>query len=250
MLYHVFRFFYYFVAAVDLILIVLLAFVSSFLPMAISKYFMHALFQKMCRAFVRFFGIELHIHHNYTGELPKHYILIANHPSGADIVIANALFKVYPLAKEEIKQWWFLGRISKAAGIAFVKREDRESRHAAKENLLTYVSMGKNLLIYPEGGCFGKHLRPFKYGAFDIAMASKLPILPIYFCYEAENSFEWGDYGLIRHIIYLLTAPNKHAHCYIFPPVESKDFTDAQAFAEHLHCQYESWEKKYRLEYL
>lgn len=208
---------------------------------------MHYLFRQLCGGFVRFFGVELHIHHKYTGELPKHYLLISNHPSGADIVILNALFPVYPLAKEEIKQWWFLGRISQATGVAFVKREDKESRHAAKQALIEYAKQGKNLLIYPEGGCFGKHLRPFKYGVFDISLAAQVPILPIYFQYEAENSFEWGNYGLLHHIWNIVTAPNKHAHCYIFPPIEPTNFTDTPTFCEHVHKQFELWENKYRL---
>ncbi len=209
---------------------------------------MHFFFNKMCWGFVRFLGFELHIHHKYTGKLPKKYILISNHPSGADIIILNALFKVYPLAKEGVKDWWFLGRIAQATGIAFVVREDKDSRHAAKQSLLDYVQKeGKNLLIYPEGGCFGKHLRPFKFGAFDISIQSKVPILPVYMQYEAENSFEWSDFGLVRHLWYLLTAPNKHIHCYIGQPVIPDSFSDPQVFSDFVHKQFETWESKYRL---
>lgn len=247
MLYNFFRFFYYIITALDLILIVCFSFIASLLPMCISRHYMHYLFQVLCHSFVRFFGIELHIHHKYTGALPERFLLISNHPSGADIVILNALFRVFPLAKEEIKQWWFLGKIAQATGVAFVKRDDKESRNAAKQSLINYVKEGKNLLIYPEGGCFGKHLRPFKFGVFDISINTQVAILPVYFQYEAENSFEWGDYGLLHHLWNLTTAPNKHAHCYIFPPIKPENFTDPQVFCNFVHEQYENWEKKYRL---
>ena len=180
--------------------------------------------------------------------MPDRYILIANHPSGADILILNSIFTVYPLAQHGVKKWFFLGRIAKATGVVFVERENKTSRNQVKKQLIKYAKSGKNLLIYPEGGCFGKHLRNFKYGACDISIASNIPILPVYLQYEAENDFEWGwDMNLPQHLFHLFTAINKRANCYIFQPIYPTNFSDSQSFTKYIHKHYQEWEAKYRL---
>lgn len=231
----------------DFLLICTFTFFCSFLPGFITKHFMARLFSRWCWSLIRFLGVECHIHQKFQPPLPKHFLLISNHPSGMDILALNAIFAVAPLAKEEIKSWWIVGRIARAIGSVFVKREDKNSRHAAKQTLIQVLQQGKNLLIYPEGGCYGRHLRPFKLGSFEISIMSKVPILPVYMQYEAENDMEWGDYGLIRHLYNIRRACNKHVHCYIFDPVSPENFTDPQSYMEHVHKLYEQWEKKYRL---
>lgn len=247
MFYVIFRLCVFIIMVLDFLIITAVTFFATWLPICINKWFMARLFQIWCSAFIRFMGVQCHIHHKFKPPLPKRYILISNHPSGLDILTLNAIFPVHPLAKEEIKQWWILGRIAKAIGSVFVKREDRQSRRTAKQDLIDSVDQGYNLLIYPEGGCFGKHLRPFKYGTFEIAIATKIPVLPVYLQYEAENDFEWGDYGLIRHIYYLFLVSNKHFHCYIFDPVSPETFDNSQAMTDYVHQLYARWEARYRL---
>ena len=235
------------VMALDFTIVCSFTFICACLPRWINRRFMPALFSHWCWSFVRFLGVECHIHQKFKPPLPDHFLLVSNHPSGLDILLLNAIFRVRPLAKEEIKSWWILGRIARSVDTVFVKREERESRHAAKQGMVDAIQSGANLLIYPEGGCFGKHLRPFKYGAFEISMTTGIPILPVYMQYEAENDIEWGEYGLIHHIYNILRACNKHAHCYIFDPVQPQGFSDAQSYSRHLHEWYEKWEARYRL---
>lgn len=235
-----------FLLALDFALIAFLTFLFAYLPMAISKHIIPFMFRLTCKSLLRFLGTRYHIHQKFRENLPKRYILISNHPSGMDLLLLNALFTVYPLAKEGVKKWFLFGRITRAMGAVFVKREDKESRKIAKEKLAQYAKEGKNLLIYPEGGCFGKHLRPFKYGAFEISMNSGIPILPIYLQYEAENTYEWGDYGLVYHLYELFISPNKHVHCYIFPPIQPEKFQSISEYNEYVHRLYETWEVEYR----
>lgn len=245
--YHLFRLLRFACFTIDFMLVSLFTFACACLPLCINRRFMPKLFQIWSGAFLRFTGIECHIHQRYNPPLPKRYVLISNHPSGADILILNALFQVHPLAKDTIRAWWIIGRIAASAGAVFVKRDSRDSRNAAKQQLIDSAMQGYNLLIYPEGGCFGRHLRPFKYGAFDIALAAGIPILPVYFQYEAENDFEWGEYGMIHHVYNLCRVCNKHAHCYIFDPVFPDAFGTPEAFSDYVHKLYEQWEAKYRL---
>ena len=247
MFFTLFRFLYFCLRMLDFALIALFSLICALLPISINKLFMHRMFRMTCRGFLRFLNIRCHIYQKYKGVMPKNFILISNHPSGVDILAINSLFSVYPLAKIEVQNWWFLGRIARAAGVLFVKREDQSSRGIARNALAIYAREGKNLLIYPEGGCFGRNLRPFKQGAFDTAILSGLPILPVYLQYGAEITLEWGEYGLVQHILNVIRSPDKHIHCYIFNPIAPDAFCDGNSLKNYVHKLYQVWEAKYRL---
>lgn len=247
MFYLLFKILRFIFCLLDVIIITSITFVCAFLPKSINKYFIRRLFRLVCSSFIHLIGRSPHIHEKFQSKLPKQYILISNHPSGYDILLLNAIFPVFPLAKDDVRKWFLLGKIAESAGTIFVKRGDKGSRHASKEACREATKQGKNVLIYPEGGCFGKHLRPFKYGAFEISMDTNIPILPVYLQYEAENCFEWGDYGLVRHLLNLIKAVNKNAHCYVFNPIYPDGFENAQEYAQYVQKLYAKWEAKYRL---
>ena len=194
------------------------------------------------------FGIEEHFHEHLKGPFPEQYVLISNHPTGIDVIWLPARFNVIPLSKNEIGQWPFIGRITRTAGVSCVKRDDAESRRASLVACLHAVKEGKSLLIFPEGGCYGKDLQPFKDGAFDIAARKKIPILPIYVYYEEENTYEWGDIGPFDYIIRLLIkAKNRHAHLHIFDPIDPTGFADGEALKNYMHNYYTQLQEKYRV---
>ena len=231
----------------DFCSVLLFTFTCSFLPTSINKYFMHGLFRLMCKSFLNAIGGQVHIHQKNRAALPKHFLLIANHPSGYDILLLNSIFKVYPLAQSGVRKWFFFGRIAKAIGTVFVDRSDKSSKGVAKQACLDGLLEGKSILIYPEGGCFGKDLRDFKYGAFNLSMESQVPILPIYLQYEAENSFEWGNESLPWHLFNIFKAKNKHVHCYIFDAVHPQHFKDAAQLKDYMHRMYQKWQQLYRI---
>ncbi len=72
------------------------------------------------------------------------------------------------------------GQLAQLAGTVFVQRGDREkaleSLHSAEEA----VRQGLSIMIAPEGTRSAtKRLGPFKKGAFRMAMATGVPIVPI-----------------------------------------------------------------------
>ena len=90
--------------------------------------------------------------------LPEHYVLVSNHPSFCEDFAIPAFFDIYPLAKAGVRDWIILGRISDYAGTIFVKRDSQDSRHAAMQSLVDGALSGKNMVIFPEGGCKGKRI--------------------------------------------------------------------------------------------
>lgn len=203
-------------------------------------------FRLWCRAFVRALGVDLRLHQKNAKPLPAQFILIANHPSAFEDIGVPALFNVYSLAKIEVKGWFIVGRISQAAGTLYLKREDRLSRKEAAEQILATLAQGKNVCVYPEGGCKGRRVNPFNRGIFDLSLQSKVPILPVFLHYEAQEDFEWQpSQTLMDKIWHVMTASNKRVNYYVFDAIDPADFSDKNAYCDYVHGLYLQWQAKY-----
>ncbi len=232
---------------IDLVAYTLLIYLLAYLPASWLTRFYPRLFWIWCRLFVRALGVDLRLHQNHSRELPKHYILIANHPSAFEDIGIPALFPVYSLAKIEVRDWWFAGRISAAAGTLYVHREDRTSRRGAYQQIIQELQSGKNIALYPEGGCKGRLIfKSFRYGAFDISLKTGVPIVPVFLHYEAQHDFEWKpEVPLVRKIWEILTSKNKHANYYVFDALDPTRFNNREEYAEYARGLYLNWQAKF-----
>ena len=233
-------------AIIDLLLISLPLYLLSWLPWR-GRHPVSRLFHIWCRAMVRALGVDLRLHQHHREPLPARYILIANHPSAFEDVGIPALFDVVSLAKWDVQNWWFVGRIARAAGTLFVKRDDPDSRRAARESMVAAIHAGMNLALYPEGGCKGRRLHhEFRSGAFDVAMRTGVPILPVFLHYEAQDVFEWRDpQTLPQKLWHIATAVNNRANYHVFDPVDPADFADRNALRDAVYARYREWDMRY-----
>lgn len=231
----------------DFILLTVLLYLMSWLPFKflVNPYF--KLFRVWCRAFVRALDVDLKLHQKNLYPIPKQFILIANHPSAFEDIGVPALFNVHSLAKIEVKDWWIVGRISMAAGTLYVERESKESRQQAAQNIIDELGKGKNIALYPEGGCKGRRIfESFRYGAFDTAIQTGIPILPVFLHYEAQDDFEWrSPQTLIDKLLHFLTTKNNRANYYVFDAIDPSRFKTKEEFTEYTWSLYKEWEKKY-----
>jgi 1-acyl-sn-glycerol-3-phosphate acyltransferase len=247
-MYSLITLFKYFIFIIDLFVVTLSFLLVSLLPVSLTKNISPKLFKIWSLRFFRIFLIQEHIHEKNHQPIPNQFILISNHPSGIELLWLPSRFNIIPLAKAEISKWFIIGRITKSIGTIFVQRADRESRHAASTALIEAAKHGKSIMIFPEGGCYGKRLQPFFMGAFHLSKETGLPILPVYLHYEEENSYYWGDYGLIRFMLRALFIPNnRNAHLYIFDPIHPENFKDETAMHQHVFAFYQQLENKYAL---
>jgi 1-acyl-sn-glycerol-3-phosphate acyltransferase len=110
------------------------------------------------------------------------YVVVCNHQSQYDI------FLVYGYLKLDLK-WVLKAELRKAPGVGigceraghiFVDRNNPEQARKAVRKALDSVGDGVGILFFAEGtrSQDGK-LRPFKKGAFRVATAQNLPILPV-----------------------------------------------------------------------
>lgn len=231
----------------DLIWLTAVMWLLSFLPKVINRYYYFKLFRIWSRFFVRALGVELRLHQKNRYKLPEHYVLIANHPAAFEDIGIPALFPVHSLAKIEVGDWWVVGRISKSAGTLYVHRESKESRRAALQTMIDGVKGGKNIALYPEGGCTGRRLNEhFFIGAFEVSRQAGVPIVPVFIHYEAQEDFEWqAPYTLLHKLWHMMTTQNPRANYYVFDALDPADFADVNSYKEHAHSLYREWEKKY-----
>jgi 1-acyl-sn-glycerol-3-phosphate acyltransferase len=116
-------------------------------------------------------------------DVTRSHVVVANHESNLDIM---ASFLAVPLpirflAKTELFKVPVLSSAMRAIGIVEV---DREARSAVHEKVNTQakelVASGRSLIVYPEGTRSRTgELRAFKKGAFTMAVAGQIPILPM-----------------------------------------------------------------------
>jgi len=232
---------------VELAVFTVALYLLSFLPHTLIKSAYFRLFSIWCRFFVRALGVDLRLHQKNIKPIPKQFILIANHPSAFEDVGIPALFKVYPVGKIEIRDWWWVGRINQAAGTLFVKRESRESRNDAAGQIAQTLSEGNSVAIFPEGGCKGRRIyKDFRHGAFDISLRTGVPILPVFIHYEAQQDFEWQPpHTLIDMMWHFMTTQNNRANFYVYDAIDPQQFPDKKTYNEHVHNLYLQWQAKY-----
>ena len=178
------RFLIRLVAWIDLTLLTLFLYGLSFIPREKFAGWYDRLFLAWSRTFVQALGVNLKVHQHYAGALPDQHIVIANHPSAFEDIGIPALFpSTHNVAKIEVRDWFLVGRISAAAGTIYLQREDKDSRAEAAETIKQALREGKNIAIYPEGGCKGRRINPFLYGIFSISL-------------ETRRSYSAGVYSL------------------------------------------------------
>jgi 1-acyl-sn-glycerol-3-phosphate acyltransferase len=238
------------VAWVDFIVFTALMYLLSWLPWPGTRPASHpaaGIFNAWCRCFVRALDVDLRLHQKNRARLPERFILIANHPAAFEDIGIPALFDVISLAKSQVQDWFIVGRISKAAGTLYVDRDDPASRHHAIEAMVDAIKAGKNIALYPEGGCKGRRLfHEFQSGAFEVSMRTGVPILPLFLHYEAQEDFEWQDpYTLPDKIWHMMSTVNNRANYYVFDPLDPKNYADKYAMKAAAYALYVKWNAQY-----
>jgi 1-acyl-sn-glycerol-3-phosphate acyltransferase len=205
------------------------------------------LFRFWCRSFVRALGVDLRLHQNNARTLPERYILIANHPSAFEDIGIPALFPVHSVAKVQVNDWWLVGRLTAAAGSLYVDRDDADSRRALIDKMIAALDDGKNIALYPEGGCTGRRItHDFKLGAFDVSLQTGIPIVPVFIHYESQQDFEWQEpHTLLDKLWHFIRTQNHHANYYVFDAIDPADFDDKIAYAKSVQKKYLLWQEKY-----
>ena len=123
--------------------------------------------------------------------LEHSYVVVANHLSTLDIMAAFLAIRlpIRFLAKTELFKIPLFAQGMRAVGMVEVDRQARGAVHATvNRQAKELVANNRSLIIYPEGTRPRNGvMKRFKKGAFTMAIAAQLPVLPmtIHGSYEA-----------------------------------------------------------------
>ncbi len=129
---------------------------------------------------------------------PTPCVIVSNHTSYLDIVVLGlfAPIKVSFMGKVELAKIPLFGIFFRTVDVA-VHRESLRGSHKAFMDAASRIKKGFSINIYPEGTIWNKTplLKPFKNGAFKLAIEMKVPVVPITFYnnYKAlpDEKFEY-----------------------------------------------------------
>jgi 1-acyl-sn-glycerol-3-phosphate acyltransferase len=127
-------------------------------------------------------GLRLRIKREYRLTRNAPYIYCANHASYLDIPVLAAAVPgtLHFMAKHELAKIPLFGLFFRTIDIAVPRGHNRGS-HRAYELAAARLMAGGNIAIFPEGGILpgAPTLKPFKSGAFKLAMAHNIAVVPI-----------------------------------------------------------------------
>lgn len=129
-------------------------------------------------------GIELQVAGEQHLWSHRPAVFIFNHQSGIDVLLLSKLLRrdFVGIAKQELRSDPIWGPAFRLAGTVFIDRFNHEKAIEALAPAVEALRRGLSLVIAPEGTRSPTpHLGKFKKGAFHLAMAARVPIVPIVF---------------------------------------------------------------------
>ncbi len=173
-----------------------------------------------------FAGIHLNVigEENVWSHRPA--VFLFNHQSSIDPVLLMALLRrdVTAVAKRELASNPIVRLVGSLADAVFIDRGDHTGAVAAMRPLVEEALLrGKSLAVAPEGTRSGTgRLGPFKKGAFRLAMAGGVPVVPIVFR-NANDVWPLGAQFMRPGTVDVV----------VHPPMATNDWTDA-TLEEHI----------------
>ncbi len=135
------------------------------------------------------------------------YVVVANHQSSADPFLLSSLpWDMRWIAKIELFRAPPIGWLMRLGGDLAVERGDGPSVRAMMADARTTLDGGLSLMVFPEGTRSSNgELGRFKDGAFELAIAAGVPILPVVLdgtrtC-RPKGSWWFGDADAVARVL-------------------------------------------------
>lgn len=220
-----------------LILTTGLVLATAWLPVRVRGVRLSAwLLVPICRLLLPLFNVEFIARE--AQRITRHDgFIFPNHLSFLDVILLVSIFPVRFLSKAELANWPFIGWIARAVDTVFVNREDKDSREKARDALV-HLHTFPPVVLFPEGGIFQPpdELKPFRYGAFEIAQAGGVPFIPAVFLYEPLDIVFWRDEHLLTAVWRFATRPEPiKARLFLLRTVQPGPDDDPRQLALETH---------------
>ena len=178
----------------------------------------------------------------YRGPPPQRGILIANHLSYLDVLVLGQAQPLLFVAKNDVRNWPFLGWLTACAGTLYIQRESKTDVLRLAEQFGPLIEQGNIIVIFPEGtSSDGLQVLPFRSALLEPAAANGWPVTPAWIGYRLEDGSVaaevayWGDMTFGPHLLNLLSKKRIEAFVAYGPAVAQG--LDRKTMARELHAQ-------------
>jgi 1-acyl-sn-glycerol-3-phosphate acyltransferase len=131
-----------------------------------------------------FIGIRSEIQYNFVPDPKGTYVFVTNHFSYWDIAVLGTFIDNYFafVGKSSVKKIPLIGYMFSKLHIQ-VDRSEKESRAKSMTRAMRALEKGRSMMMFAEGGILTRNppqmIKPFKDGAFLMAIQHQVPIVPI-----------------------------------------------------------------------
>jgi 1-acyl-sn-glycerol-3-phosphate acyltransferase len=210
---------------------------SVFIPN--KQYWRQLAFRLWSTVFVKISRMRIEI----IGTPPKPpFFLVSNHLSYTDVAAIRAVVTGIFVAKAEIRNWLFGGRMVRDMGNIFIDRGNRRDIPRAGDEIIKKLSEGEGVIVFPEGtSTKGEEVLPFNSSFFQFAAQSDIPVSFVSIGYRtpegevpASDAVCWWDDKTFPEHLYRLFMIREYTAILNFgdEPVLN---TDRKKLASELH---------------
>ncbi|MCH2170497.1 1-acyl-sn-glycerol-3-phosphate acyltransferase [Myxococcota bacterium] len=181
-------------------------------------------------------GIRLEIDHPRRLKTCNPTVYVLNHRSGVDPIIVCALFRrdIFAIVKHELRTNPILGPAFAFAGVVFIKRGQPDQAPQALAPAVEAIQSGLSLVITPEGTRSTEStLGAFKKGAFHVAMAAGVPVVPIVIA-NADDVLPFGGWLMRPATVQVSVLEPVSTACWSLETLDEEIGKIHQSFVEHL----------------
>jgi 1-acyl-sn-glycerol-3-phosphate acyltransferase len=125
-------------------------------------------------------GVHVEVHGGEHRHGSQH-IFVGNHVSWFDVFAMAAHLRWFKfVAKAELFRIPLFGRAMRFAGMIAIDRKNQKSAHGSIREAADRIHEGASVILFPEGTRGHSYaLRPFKKGAFVLAIEAQAPVVPV-----------------------------------------------------------------------
>jgi 1-acyl-sn-glycerol-3-phosphate acyltransferase len=156
----------------------------------------------------------------------KPVIYVSNHIGYIDIpILMSSIEDCVFVSKKEVGSWPILGQASKKIGTVFVKRNSKNSRIQAREEIIHQLTQNnKRIIVFPSGTTSLGHEVHWNKGIFEIAEQYKISVQPVRINYSHLRAAAYIDKDrLLSHLIKLTQHKGLSAHIEFHTAIKIKD---------------------------
>lgn len=107
-------------------------------------------------------------------------LLVANHLSWLDVLVALSSWPCTFVAKREVRSWPLIGTLGDAMGVIWIDRARQRDLLRVIAEAESALRNGASLMLFPEGTTTSGHrIRAFRSGLYQAALNVGAPVIPI-----------------------------------------------------------------------